>query len=123
MGGGPSAEASAASGAGGGGGMTIVDVLNELANRILTATNDYCAAHIETHGPPANPEASAIFTQGLTQMSEDIQKEFLGELGITTQVWQQLLEQNASQPEVQQAFMRMTQGIQAILAKYNVQAQ
>ena len=125
MGGAPAGEGATEGGAGGGGGggMTIVDVLNELASRILTATNDYCAAHVETHGPPTSPEASAVFTQGLTQMSEDIQKMFLGELGLTPQVWQQLLEQNAGQPEVQQAFMRMTQGIQAILAKYGLQAQ
>jgi hypothetical protein len=101
--------------------MTLVDVLNELANRILTSTNEYCDAHIATHGVPGSPEESQSFSEGLQKMSEDIQNMFLGELGITQAVWQQLLQQSAQDPAVQQAFMRIQQGIQQLLASKGLQ--
>lgn len=129
MGGSPAGAEEGATAAGGGSGgaaaggpgMTLVDVIGEIAKRILKATNDYCKAHIEAHGPPTTQEASAQFTAALTHISEEIQSSFLAELGLTKEVWTQLLQQNAHVPEVQQGFMQLTQGIQAILGQYGLQ--
>jgi hypothetical protein len=123
FGGGPQEAAGAEGGEGaeGGGGHTIGDVVNELANRILTGTNAYCQQWVDTHGIPSTQEEQGMFVMGLQEDGERAQADYIKELGIRPEDFQNLLMKSQNNPEVQQAFMQISQGIPAILKHHKLQ--
>jgi len=117
----------AAGGAAGGeggddaGSAQIVEILKQLAMRIHSSTNEYCAEFVATHGKPNGDEqTSALFMAGLEAIGESTQNEYVAELGLTPEVWKQVLLQNASSPAVQATFELITSGVSEILAQHGL---
>ncbi len=99
----------------------IVMVLNELANRISSSTNDYCTEFVAKHGKPSTPELSGQFLMGLERIGEDTQNDYVAELGLTAEMWKQMLFKNASNPAVQASFQLITSSVTDVLARQGLQ--
>jgi hypothetical protein len=118
---GAGASATASAGASGGvmGDVGLEDVLElfqDLTARVLEATEQYAAAHVQLHGPPTDPQGVQDFQTGMVQLHTDIQNACLEEYNLTEQQFQDILMKHANAPEVQSAFMQMQYGIQQKLA-------
>lgn len=105
---------------GAGGGKTIVDVVNELASRVLTATNEFCAQYVQSMGIPESPEEQQNCAMQLSAVGDRVQGEYIKELGIRPEDFQDLLQKSAAVPEVQQAFLQIQQGVPAILQHHGI---
>ena len=121
----PGAGAGAGAGAGGAGEVSlqsVMELFNDLMKRVLDATEEYAAQHVQLHGPPTDPMAVQEFQEGMVQLHTAIQNAVLGEYGLTEESFQQILMKHSSTQEVQGAFMQMQFGIQQKLAMAGIGA-
>lgn len=119
------AGAGGAGGAGAGGEVdlqSVMELFNDLMKRVLDATEEYAAQHVQLHGPPADPTAVQEFQEGMVQLHTAIQNAVLAEYGLTEELFQQILMKHSSSQEVQGAFMQMQFGIQQKLAMAGIGA-
>jgi len=114
-------KAAGAEGGDDAGAAQIVEILKQLAARIRSATNDFCTEFVAQHGAPSgDAERGALFMAGLEAIGENTQNEYVAELGLTPEIWKQVLMQNASSPAVQASFELITSGVSEILAQHGL---
>jgi len=114
-------KAAASEGGDDAGAAQIVEILKQLAGRIHEATHAFCAEFVAQHGSPrGDAEKGQLFMAGLEAVGEDTQNTYIAELGLTPDVWKQVLMQNAGSPAVQASFELITSGVSGILAQYGM---
>ena len=102
------------------GSITVTDLLTAFVSAVLEATEKYTNNWVETHGPPAGPEDGQAFSNGLMQTQMAVQQQALQQFGLTEQDFQNLLMQNAENPEVQKIMAALQMGTTQILGKHGI---
>jgi len=120
-----SSSAAAAGGGGGAGGSlaSLVELMAELADQMLQATDDYCGTFIDEHGIPASQPQLEQFQLGLMTVSQRVEKELLEETGMSEADLQSSLMANQDNKQIQEIFMQMQVANQQILVKHGIRVQ
>jgi len=98
----------------------LIEVIEEMTERISDAMDDYISNFKDSYGVPDQSNIEQ-FQQGFMQLTEKVEKKITQEHDIPMTAFQKAIEKNSHQPLLQQAFMKMQLASHAKMTEHGLQ--